>query len=157
MIYALFSARQSSYLVNGLGVLINLNFFLHLGTLNQFGIGYLLVCLNMVLFIATIYIFLINFFIATKLNVCTRKPKSLISPPFSKALFLCGSSCLNCYAVLFFYICLISDVYFFLQYIHGLAARGVHYLHRPGPLLQDIGFLLLPVCINLFSFFSQFV
>ncbi|KAM3702731.1 hypothetical protein ACB094_04G050600 [Castanea mollissima] len=29
-------------------------------------------------------------------------------------------------------------------YIHGLAARGVHYLHRPGPLLQDIGFLLLP-------------
>ncbi|XP_075636060.1 phosphatidylinositol:ceramide inositolphosphotransferase 1-like [Castanea sativa] len=30
------------------------------------------------------------------------------------------------------------------MYIHGLAARGVHYLHRPGPLLQDIGFLLLP-------------
>ncbi|XP_030925837.1 phosphatidylinositol:ceramide inositolphosphotransferase 1 isoform X2 [Quercus lobata] len=30
------------------------------------------------------------------------------------------------------------------QYIHGLAARGVHYLHRPGPLLQDVGFLLLP-------------
>ncbi|GAB2267020.1 Phosphatidylinositol:ceramide inositolphosphotransferase 1 [Dionaea muscipula] len=30
------------------------------------------------------------------------------------------------------------------QYIHGLAARGVHYLHRPGPILQDIGFLLLP-------------
>ncbi|RVX06093.1 Phosphatidylinositol:ceramide inositolphosphotransferase 1 [Vitis vinifera] len=23
------------------------------------------------------------------------------------------------------------------QYIHGLAARGVHYLHRPGPTLQD--------------------
>ncbi|KAJ6755829.1 PLANT INOSITOL PHOSPHORYLCERAMIDE SYNTHASE [Salix purpurea] len=31
-----------------------------------------------------------------------------------------------------------------LQYIHGLAARGVHYLHRPGPTLQDVGFFLLP-------------
>ncbi|KAG8660165.1 phosphatidylinositol:ceramide inositolphosphotransferase 1 isoform X2 [Manihot esculenta] len=30
------------------------------------------------------------------------------------------------------------------QYIHGLAARGIHYLHRPGPTLQDIGFFLLP-------------
>lgn len=30
------------------------------------------------------------------------------------------------------------------QYIHGLAARGVHYLHRPGPVLQDAGFFLLP-------------
>ncbi|KAK2657732.1 hypothetical protein Ddye_010784 [Dipteronia dyeriana] len=30
------------------------------------------------------------------------------------------------------------------QYIHGLAARGVHYIHRPGPTLQDLGFLLLP-------------
>ncbi|CAA0830541.1 Phosphatidylinositol\\x3aceramide inositolphosphotransferase 2 [Striga hermonthica] len=30
------------------------------------------------------------------------------------------------------------------QYIHGLAARGVHYFHRPGPILQDIGFFLLP-------------
>ncbi|KAJ4969810.1 hypothetical protein NE237_002909 [Protea cynaroides] len=30
------------------------------------------------------------------------------------------------------------------QYIHGLAARGVHYLHRPGPVLQDVGFILLP-------------
>lgn len=30
------------------------------------------------------------------------------------------------------------------QYVHGLAARGVHYLHRPGPILQDVGFLLLP-------------
>ncbi|GAB2227966.1 hypothetical protein Droror1_Dr00009795 [Drosera rotundifolia] len=30
------------------------------------------------------------------------------------------------------------------QYIHGLAARGVHYLHRPQPLLQDIGFMLIP-------------
>jgi hypothetical protein len=35
------------------------------------------------------------------------------------------------------------------QYIHGLAARGVHYLHRPGPVLQDLGFMLLPVCIYL--------
>ncbi|KAK4432324.1 Phosphatidylinositol:ceramide inositolphosphotransferase 1 [Sesamum alatum] len=30
------------------------------------------------------------------------------------------------------------------QYLHGLAARGVHYLHRPGPTLQDFGFYLLP-------------
>ncbi|XP_019161233.1 PREDICTED: phosphatidylinositol:ceramide inositolphosphotransferase 1 isoform X1 [Ipomoea nil] len=30
------------------------------------------------------------------------------------------------------------------QYIHGLAARGVHYLHRPGPTLQDVGFFILP-------------
>ncbi|KAG9453242.1 hypothetical protein H6P81_006146 [Aristolochia fimbriata] len=30
------------------------------------------------------------------------------------------------------------------QYIHGLAAHGVHYLHRPGPTLQDLGFFLLP-------------
>ncbi|XP_011077608.1 phosphatidylinositol:ceramide inositolphosphotransferase 1 [Sesamum indicum] len=30
------------------------------------------------------------------------------------------------------------------QYLHGLAARGVHYLHRPGPTLQDVGFYLLP-------------
>lgn len=30
------------------------------------------------------------------------------------------------------------------QYIHGLAARGVHYIHRPGPTLQDAGFFLLP-------------
>ncbi|XP_031286284.1 phosphatidylinositol:ceramide inositolphosphotransferase 3 isoform X2 [Pistacia vera] len=30
------------------------------------------------------------------------------------------------------------------QYIHGLAAHGVHYIHRPGPLLQDSGYLLLP-------------
>eukprot|EP01018_Ginkgo_biloba_P039187 Gb_34019 [translate_table: standard] len=30
------------------------------------------------------------------------------------------------------------------QYLHGLAARGVHYLHRPGPTLQDVGFQVLP-------------
>ncbi|KAF3334089.1 phosphatidylinositol:ceramide inositolphosphotransferase-like isoform X2 [Carex littledalei] len=30
------------------------------------------------------------------------------------------------------------------QYIHALAARGVHYLHRPGPVLQDLGFMALP-------------
>ncbi|CAN1303948.1 Phosphatidylinositol:ceramide inositolphosphotransferase 2 [Linum perenne] len=30
------------------------------------------------------------------------------------------------------------------QYIHGLAARGIHYFHRPGPILQDVGFYLLP-------------
>nr|GMC81765.1 phosphatidylinositol:ceramide inositolphosphotransferase 1-like isoform X1 [Ipomoea batatas] len=45
-----------------------------------------------------------------------------------------------------------------LQYIHGLAARGVHYLHRPGPTLQDVGFVLLPVsyassmCLIAFTF-----
>lgn len=42
----------------------------------------------------------------------------------------------------------------FLQYIHGLAARGVHYLHRPGPVLQDVGFFLLPVSCWLSSSFS---
>jgi hypothetical protein len=31
-----------------------------------------------------------------------------------------------------------------VQYIHGLAARGVHYIHRPGPTLQDSGFFVLP-------------
>ncbi|KAL9303803.1 hypothetical protein ACSQ67_021066 [Phaseolus vulgaris] len=31
------------------------------------------------------------------------------------------------------------------QYVHGLAARGVHYLHKPAPTLQDVGFFLLPV------------
>ncbi|CAL2263841.1 unnamed protein product [Prunus armeniaca] len=30
------------------------------------------------------------------------------------------------------------------QYLHGLAAHGVHYLHRPGPMLQDAGFFFLP-------------
>lgn len=39
-----------------------------------------------------------------------------------------------------------------VQYIHGLAARGVHYLHRPGPTLQDLGFMLLPVCAKTFVF-----
>lgn len=52
------------------------------------------------------------------------------------------------------------------QYIHGLAARGVHYFHRPGPILQDVGFFLLPelgkersyISETLFSFvFSSFV
>jgi len=38
------------------------------------------------------------------------------------------------------------------QYIHGLAARGVHYLHRPGPVLQDLGFMALPVCYTFYSF-----
>lgn len=30
------------------------------------------------------------------------------------------------------------------QYIHGLAAHGIHYLHQPGPTLQDAGFFLIP-------------
>ncbi|XP_022748415.1 phosphatidylinositol:ceramide inositolphosphotransferase 1-like isoform X2 [Durio zibethinus] len=41
------------------------------------------------------------------------------------------------------------------QYIHGLAARGVHYLHRPGPILQDIGFFLLPWTFHPFIFKSK--
>ncbi|MCO5572383.1 hypothetical protein L7F22_026136 [Adiantum nelumboides] len=54
----------------------------------------------------------------------------------------------------------------FFQYLHGLSARGVHYLHRPGPVLQDIGFMLLPelgldkayISETLFSFiFCSFV
>ncbi|XP_015873922.2 phosphatidylinositol:ceramide inositolphosphotransferase 1 [Ziziphus jujuba] len=32
----------------------------------------------------------------------------------------------------------------FFQYLHGLAAHGIHYLHRPGPTLQDAGFFFLP-------------
>ncbi|KAL5709336.1 sphingomyelin synthase [Ranunculus cassubicifolius] len=52
------------------------------------------------------------------------------------------------------------------KYIHGLAARGVHYFHRPGPVLQDVGFFLLPelgkerayISETLFSFtFFSFV
>lgn len=31
-----------------------------------------------------------------------------------------------------------------MQYIHGVAARSVHYFHKPGPILQDVGFFLLP-------------
>jgi hypothetical protein len=31
------------------------------------------------------------------------------------------------------------------QYIHGVGARLAYYLHRPGPLLHDLGFELLPV------------
>ncbi|MCO5604223.1 hypothetical protein L7F22_058386 [Adiantum nelumboides] len=54
----------------------------------------------------------------------------------------------------------------FFQYLHGLAARAVHYLHKPGPVLQDIGFLWLPelgadkayISETLFSFiFFSFV
>ncbi|XP_020572219.1 phosphatidylinositol:ceramide inositolphosphotransferase-like [Phalaenopsis equestris] len=30
------------------------------------------------------------------------------------------------------------------QYIHGVAAHGIHYLHRPRPILPDLGFSLLP-------------
>ncbi|KAK4755427.1 hypothetical protein SAY87_009184 [Trapa incisa] len=52
------------------------------------------------------------------------------------------------------------------QYIHGLAAHGVHYIHRPGPTLQDAGFYMLPelgqdkayISETLFSFlFLSFV
>lgn len=40
--------------------------------------------------------------------------------------------------------------YTLLQYLHGLAARGVHYLHKPGPVLQDIGFILFPVSLQIY-------
>ncbi|KAH9701529.1 phosphatidylinositol:ceramide inositolphosphotransferase [Citrus sinensis] len=52
------------------------------------------------------------------------------------------------------------------KYIHGLAAHGVHYLHQPGPLLQDSGYALIPelgedkayISETLFSFlFFSFV
>ncbi|KAI9194998.1 hypothetical protein LWI28_010715 [Acer negundo] len=54
----------------------------------------------------------------------------------------------------------------FFQYIHGLAAHGVHYIHRPGPTLQDSGYFLLPelgqdkafISETLFTFiFASFV
>ncbi|XP_073149501.1 phosphatidylinositol:ceramide inositolphosphotransferase 2-like [Henckelia pumila] len=43
------------------------------------------------------------------------------------------------------------------QYIHGLAARGVHYFHRPGPILQDAGFFLLPELGQDKAYVSEFV
>ncbi|CAN0854602.1 Phosphatidylinositol:ceramide inositolphosphotransferase 3 [Linum grandiflorum] len=44
----------------------------------------------------------------------------------------------------------------FLQYLHGLAAHGIHYLHRPGPTLQDAGFFFLPACqiLRIVTFYS---
>ncbi|KAL5973512.1 hypothetical protein ACLOJK_030163 [Asimina triloba] len=39
---------------------------------------------------------------------------------------------------------LVFQFQFAFKYIHGLAARGVHYLHQPGPTLQDAGFFILP-------------
>ncbi|XP_010469945.1 PREDICTED: phosphatidylinositol:ceramide inositolphosphotransferase 3-like isoform X2 [Camelina sativa] len=43
------------------------------------------------------------------------------------------------------------------QYIHGLAAHGVHYLHRPGPTLQDAGFFILPALGQDKAFVSETV
>ncbi|XP_073044477.1 phosphatidylinositol:ceramide inositolphosphotransferase 2-like isoform X2 [Primulina eburnea] len=43
------------------------------------------------------------------------------------------------------------------QYMHGLAARGVHYFHRPGPILQDAGFFLLPELGQDKAYVSEFV
>ncbi|KAH0932823.1 hypothetical protein HID58_009940 [Brassica napus] len=43
------------------------------------------------------------------------------------------------------------------QYIHGLAAKGVHYIHRPGPTLQDLGFFLLPELGQERSYISETV
>nr|VDD05621.1 unnamed protein product [Brassica oleracea] len=43
------------------------------------------------------------------------------------------------------------------QYIHGLAAKGVHYIHRPGPTLQDLGFFLLPELGQEKSYISETV
>ncbi|KAF8080048.1 hypothetical protein N665_0979s0004 [Sinapis alba] len=43
-------------------------------------------------------------------------------------------------------------------YIHGLAAKGVHYIHRPGPTLQDqLGFFLLPELGQERSYISETV
>ncbi|EEF41870.1 conserved hypothetical protein [Ricinus communis] len=49
---------------------------------------------------------------------------------------------------------LISGIIF--QYVHGLAAHGIHYLHRPGPALQDAGFSILPACqiLRIVTFYS---
>jgi hypothetical protein len=44
-----------------------------------------------------------------------------------------------------------------VQYIHGLAAKGVHYIHRPGPTLQDLGFFLLPELGQERSYISETV
>eukprot|EP00898_Chlorokybus_atmophyticus_P009135 jgi/Chlat1/9222/Chrsp98S08479 len=30
------------------------------------------------------------------------------------------------------------------QYVHGVAAHGAHFLHKPGPVLHDVGFDLVP-------------
>ncbi|KAK1396831.1 Plant inositol phosphorylceramide synthase [Heracleum sosnowskyi] len=43
------------------------------------------------------------------------------------------------------------------QYIHGVAARGVHFIHRPGPVLQDAGFFLLPELGQQRSYISETV
>ncbi|XP_033148768.1 phosphatidylinositol:ceramide inositolphosphotransferase 2 isoform X3 [Brassica rapa] len=43
------------------------------------------------------------------------------------------------------------------QYIHGLAAKGVHYIHRPGPTLQDLGYFLLPELGQERSYISETV
>ncbi|KAA8516347.1 hypothetical protein F0562_016640 [Nyssa sinensis] len=43
------------------------------------------------------------------------------------------------------------------QYIHGVAARGVHYFHRPGPILQDVGFFLLPELGQEKAYISEYV
>ncbi|XP_020272548.1 phosphatidylinositol:ceramide inositolphosphotransferase-like [Asparagus officinalis] len=43
------------------------------------------------------------------------------------------------------------------QYIHGLVARGVHYLHRPGPVLQDLGFMILPMNVLFCCLFDHSV
>ncbi|KAH0925175.1 hypothetical protein HID58_017431 [Brassica napus] len=43
------------------------------------------------------------------------------------------------------------------QYIHGLAAKGVHYIHLPGPTLQDLGYFLLPELGQERSYISETV
>ncbi|KAF2565193.1 hypothetical protein F2Q68_00028092, partial [Brassica cretica] len=42
-------------------------------------------------------------------------------------------------------------------YIHGLAARGAHSIHRAGPTLQDLGFFLLPELGQERSYISETV
>ncbi|KAG6672658.1 hypothetical protein I3842_16G070200 [Carya illinoinensis] len=50
--------------------------------------------------------------------------------------------------------CLRNHRHTTIQYAHGLATRGVHYLHQPGPLLQhEIGQDKAYINETLFTFF----
>jgi hypothetical protein len=44
-----------------------------------------------------------------------------------------------------------STCFAYIQYIHGVGARLAYYLHKPGPLLHDLGFELLPVRDAIYS------
>ncbi|KAG8376973.1 hypothetical protein BUALT_Bualt09G0120000 [Buddleja alternifolia] len=70
--------------------------------------------------------------ITTEINLLAENWKYILGGLICQAVFLLYSK-----HVISLYVA-------FHQYIHGLAARGVHYFHRPGPTLQDVGFFLLP-------------